>query len=55
MKVLPRIEGDETDDTSIEEIVGKTNQLFRLNGWSSEFRDVNTDFVRLVSLQVDMS
>lgn len=52
MKILPVTECDGTDHTSIEEIVGKANQLFGLNGWSSEFRDVNTDFVRLVPLQM---
>ena len=55
MRVQSGIEGNGTDDTSIEEIVGKANQLFGLNGWSSEFRDVNTNFVRLVSLQVYVS
>lgn len=50
MKVLPGTEGDGTDHTSIEEIVGKANQLFGVNGWSSEFRDVTTDFVRPVPL-----
>ena len=50
MKVLPGIEGNEKEHTGIEEIVGKANQLFGVNGWSSEFRDVTTDFVRLVPL-----
>lgn len=52
MKVLPGTDGNGTDHTSIEEIVGKANLLFGLNGWSSEFRDVKTDFVCLVRLQM---
>jgi hypothetical protein len=45
-------EGNEKEHISVEEVVvDRLNQLFGFNGWSSEIRDIKTDFVRLAMLR----
>ena len=52
MKVRPDSEGLEADHVSIDAVVERANQLPGFDGWSSEIREIKTDFVRVTMLRI---
>ena len=55
MKVRPDTEGSEVDHICMKDVVDRANQLFGFDGWSSEIRNIETDFVRLATLRMSAS